>query len=153
MRIAGRLFPLPPREAEESPLIDYFSPSTTEDQRRAMSNLGLAHLGDCVYELLVRTWLCLHGGATNRQLHRATVEYVSASAQARAAEKLLPLRTEEEQDVFRRGRNARVGAIPRHATPGDYHAATGLECLFGYLYLKGEKDRINFLFDRILASD
>ncbi len=132
---------------------DYFSPALDADQLRQISNLGLAHLGDGVYELLVRTFLCLHGGVTNRQLHRATVARVSAPAQAKAMERLLPLLTEEEEAVFRRGRNTRVGGIPQHATPGEYHAATGLECLFGYLYLKGDKERINELFDRVIAEE
>lgn len=134
-------------------MTDHFSPQVSADQLNSISNLGLAHLGDCVYELLVRTWLCLHGGATNRDLHRATVKLVAAPAQAKAVELLLPMLNEEERDVFRRGRNARVGAIPQHATPGEYHAATGLECLFGYLYLKGDKTRINELFDRIMTAD
>lgn len=132
---------------------DFFSPSLAPDELRAISNLGLAHLGDGVYELLVRTWLCTHGGCTNRDLHRATVRHVSAPAQARAAERLLPLLTDEERDVYRRGRNTRVGGIPQNATPGEYHAATGLECLFGYLYLKGEKERINQLFDQIICDE
>ena len=133
-------------------LTDYFAPALSGDDLRKISNLGLAHLGDGVYELLVRTWLCTGGGCTNRELHRATVRYVSAPAQAKAMEKLLPLLTEEERDVYRRGRNSRVGGIPQHASPGEYHAATGLECLFGYLYLKGDKARINVLFDAVIQE-
>ena len=134
-------------------LNDHFSPALLPDELRGISNLGLAHLGDGVYELLVRTWLCVQGGCTNRDLHRATVRFVSAPAQAEAAEQLLPLLTEEERDVYRRGRNTRGGGIPQNATPGEYHAATGLECLFGYLYLKGEKARINELFDKIISNE
>ena len=132
---------------------EYFSPALTPDELHSISNLGLAHLGDGVYELLVRTYLCTKGGCTNRELHRATVRYVSAPAQAKVVEKLMPFLTEEEKAVYRRGRNTRVGGIPQNATPGEYHAATGLECLMGYLYLKGDKTRINELFDRVTADE
>ena len=77
---------------------DFFSPSLVPDQLRAISNLGLAHLGDAVYELLVRTWLCAHGKATGKCLHRATIELVCAPKQAEFSEKILPLLTEEEQE-------------------------------------------------------
>ena len=86
-------------------MTNYFQLDVSPDQLRAISTLGLAHLGDGVFELMVRSWLCLHGKATSKGLHRATVRYVAAPAQAKAVEKILPLLTEEEGDVFRRGRN------------------------------------------------
>mgnify|MGYP002555823977 CR=1 FL=1 len=76
---------------------DYFQPDLTEDQLRAISSIGLAHMGDAVFEILVRTWLCAHGKATGKGLHQATVALVRAESQAERAERILPLLTEEEQ--------------------------------------------------------
>ena len=84
-------------------MYDYTQAKMNDDAIRAISSIGLAHLGDAVYELLVRTYLCVHGKATGKGLHRATVELVCAPQQARFAEKLLPLLTEDEASVFRRG--------------------------------------------------
>ena len=125
---------------------DYWNIELTEDQLRGISSIGLAHLGDAVYELLARTWLCAHGKATGKGLHRATIELVRAESQARRAEAILPMLTEEEQAVFRRGRNAQVHSIPAHASRAQYGEATALEALFGWLWLKGRKDRANELF-------
>ena len=127
-------------------MTQYFSIQLPDDEIRAISSIGLAHLGDAVYELLVRTYLCAHGKATGKGLHRATVELVRAPAQADAAEKILPLLTEEEQAVFRRGRNANVQSIPKNASRAQYQQATALEALIGWLYLRGEKARIEELF-------
>ena len=133
-------------------MTDYLNIQMTEQEIGAVSNLGLAHIGDCVYELLVRSYLVCHGGQTNQGLHFATVEYVKASAQARALEKLLPLLTAEELAVYKRGRNTRVNSVPKNAELGDYHAATGLECLFGWLYLHAQHTRINELFSVIVEN-
>ena len=133
-------------------MTEYFSVRLPDDEIRAISSIGLAHLGDAVFELLVRTYLCAHGKATGKGLHRATIELVCAPAQARAAEKILPLLTEEEQEVFRRGRNANVRAIPRNASRAEYQQATALESLFGWLYLRGEKLRIEELF-RVMMEE
>ena len=127
-------------------MTQYFSIQLPDDEIRAISSIGLAHLGDAVYELLVRTYLCAHGKATGKGLHRATVELVRAPAQADAAEKILPLLTEEEQAVFRRGRNANVQSIPKNASRAQYQQATALDALIGWLYLRGEKARIEELF-------
>lgn len=132
---------------------DYFDLHLEEDQIRAISSIGLAHLGDAVYELLVRSWLCAHGGATGKGLHRAAVELVRAPAQARRAERLLPLLTEEELAVFKRGRNAHVHTVPHSASRSDYLKATALECLLGYLYLHGRRERINALFAAMMEED
>lgn len=132
--------------------MDYFHLNQSADQIRAVSNLGLAHVGDCVYELMIRSWLCLHGKATNRGLHKATVKYVSAPAQAKAAEKILSQLTPEEADVFRRGRNSSPHTIPKAASREEYQTATALEALFGYLWLKGEIDRLNELFELIMEE-
>jgi ribonuclease-3 family protein len=127
-------------------MTQYFSIQLPDDEIRAISSIGLAHLGDAVYELLVRTYLCAHGKATGKGLHRATVELVRAPAQAEAAEKILPLLAEEEHAVFRRGRNANVQSIPKNASRAQYQRATALEALIGWLYLRGEKARIEELF-------
>ncbi|MCD7853646.1 MAG: hypothetical protein LUG15_06675 [Oscillospiraceae bacterium] len=93
-------------------MTDYLDVTLSEQALNAVSNLGLAHIGDCVYELLVRTYLLCGGERTNRRLHAATVAYVSASAQAAAMEKLLPHLTEAESAVYCRGRNAHVHSVP-----------------------------------------
>ena len=125
---------------------NYFEACMEKREINQISALGLAHLGDGVFELLVRTWLCAHGGALAKNLHRATVAHVSAPAQAARLDRMLPLLTEEELEIYRRGRNAHVHAIPKNATPQEYSKATGLECLFGALYLMGRRARINELF-------
>ena len=125
---------------------NYFDMTMTDDQLRAISSIGLAHMGDAVFEILVRTWLCAHGTATGKGLHQATIALVRAESQAEKAERILPLLTEEEAAVFRRGRNAQVHSVPPHASRAQYGEATALEALFGWLWLKGRKDRINELF-------
>ena len=132
---------------------DYFDMHLPEDQIRAISSIGLAHLGDGVYELLVRTWLCAQGKATGRGLHRAAVALVRAPAQAERAERILPLLTEEELAVFKRGRNAHVHTVPHSASRADYLKATALECLLGDLYLRGRRERINELFTIMMEEE
>ena len=132
--------------------MDYFHLNAAPDDIRAISTLGLAHLGDGVFELMVRSWLCLHGKATNKGLHKATVHYVDAPAQAAAAEKIIPLLTEEEGDVFRRGRNTSPHSVPKAASRADYQTATALEALFGWLYLQGRTERINQLFEIMMEE-
>ena len=112
-------------------MTDYLHIQLPPDQIRGISSIGLAHMGDAVYELLVRTWLCAHGKATGKGLHRATVALVCAPKQAELAQRILPLLTEEEQAVFRRGRNANVHSIPAHASRAQYQQATALEALLG----------------------
>ncbi len=132
--------------------MDHFNIELGEKDVLGISSLGLAHVGDGVYELMVRTHLAVSGRETNHSLHRATVRLVSAPAQAAAAERVQPALTGEEAEVFRRGRNARVHAVPRGATPGQYHAATALEALFGYLWLRGRRERLNELFAMIMEE-
>ena len=133
-------------------MTDYFDLRLTEDELRAISSIGLAHCGDAVYELLVRSWLCARGKATGKSLHRAAVELVRAGAQAVRADRVLPLLTEEEQAVFKRGRNAHVHTVPASASRADYLKATALECLLGWLYLRGERGRINELFAAMMEE-
>ena len=125
------------------------SPNMSPLEVQRISMLGLAHVGDGVYELLTRTELCRLGHTGVQELHRLTVARVRAEAQARAAEKLLPLLTEEELALYKRGRTTHVNSVPHNAQLADYHAATGLEALFGWLYLQGKMDRIDTLFSAI----
>ena len=125
---------------------NYFDITMTDDQLRAISSIGLAHMGDAVFEILVRSWLCAHGKATGKGPHQAPIALVRAESQAEQAECILPLLTEEEAAVFRRGRNAQVHSVPPHASRAQYGEATALEALLGWLWLKGRKARINELF-------
>lgn len=133
--------------------MDYFCPHMSAAEVNAISILGLAHIGDGVYELLTRTMLCKQGHSAAAKLHRLSVSYVNAPAQAAAAKKIMPLLTAQELAVYKRGRNAKVNSVPQKATEGEYHAATGLEALFGWLYLQGETQRIDSLFSAIMEDD
>jgi len=118
----------------------------TPAQVKEITNLSLAHVGDGVYELLCRSYLVSKGGKTVLKLHKDTVELVKAPTQAKFADKIKPLLTEEEMDYFRRGKNAHTHAAPKSATPQEYAKATGFETLFGALYLLGRKERLMELF-------
>ena len=132
---------------------NYFHPELSRDRLLEISSIGLAHMGDAVFELLVRTWLCAHGGATGRGMHRSAVRLVCAESQAEKAERIKPLLTEEEQSVFRRGRNAQVHTVPHHASRAQYGEATALEALLGWLYLSGQRERVNQLFCEMMEED
>ena len=125
---------------------NYFQMHFTPAQVNAISNLGLAHIGDGVFELLCRAYLCAKGDQTVLKLHLDTVNMVKAPTQAAYADKLKPHLTPEEFAYFRRGKNAHTHAAPKSATPQQYAKATGLETLFGALYLMGETQRLNELF-------
>lgn len=127
-------------------MANYFENTLSADQLRSISSIGLAHVGDAVFEVLVRTWLCAHGKATGKGLHRSAVALVRAESQAEKAERILPMLTEEELAVFKRGRNAQVHSIPAHASRAQYSEATALEALLGWLWLQGRTERINELF-------
>lgn len=116
---------------------------------KQLSPLNLAFIGDCVYEMLVRETLVLGANRPVNDLHRESVKYVSARAQTAAYEKIKDMLTEDELSVFKRGRNAKVGHSPKSATESEYHCSTGIEALFGYLYLKEDMDRIKKLFSVI----
>ena len=133
--------------------MDYFHLSEDKQDILNMSSLGLAYLGDAVYEVMVRSWLCLHGKAKAKDLHRATVKYVAAPAQAAAMERIRPMLTPEEEEVFRRGRNTAPHSVPKAASRGEYQTATGLEALFGWLYLQGQTRRLNELFAGLMGEE
>lgn len=129
---------------------DYFHLALSKREVNAISALGLAHIGDGVFELMVRAYLCCDGHPKAGELHRMTVSYVSAPSQADFCRTLLPLLTPDEQAYYRRGYNAHTHMIPKNATKQEYACATGLEALFGALYLLGETDRLNELFARLM---
>jgi ribonuclease III family protein len=112
----------------------------------------LAYIGDAVYELAVRLHVAAGSNAKSGELHRRSVKLVKAAAQAEAARGLQQDLTEEEQAIYRRGRNSSPGSMPRNADPADYMAATGFEAVIGYLYLKGETSRLEQLLARILEG-
>ena len=117
----------------------------------AIPTLNLAFVGDGVFDLLVREYLVGKSNEHVGELNKAKVDMVNCKSQAEYTRILLPELTEEEAEVYKRGRNAKVNSASKHSTLADYHAATGLETLFGYLYLKGESDRIKQLFLLIIA--
>ena len=124
-------------------------PHMTQQEVNKLSMLALAHVGDGIYELLFRTKLCLEGHSNVSSLHKLTVSNVNAVAQAKAVEKIMPFLEGDELAVYKRGRNTKVSSVPHNANIGQYHAATGLEALFGWLYLQGKSERIKALFEII----
>jgi len=131
---------------------NYFQMHMDKKDIDAISNLGLAHIGDAVFELLCRSFLCSQGKKTVLELHKEAVQMVKAPAQAEFADKLLPHLTEEELAYYRRGKNSHVHAVPKGATAAQYAKATGLEALFGALHLSGQDDRANELFCAVMAE-
>ena len=129
---------------------NYFEMNFTRQQINAISNLGLAHMGDCVFEILCRAYLCAQGDKTVKNLHKDTIQMVKATSQAQFVDKLLPLLTEEEVAYYRRGKNSHVHAVPKSCSPAEYAKATGLEALFGALYLAGKTERLNELFKTVM---
>ena len=131
---------------------NYFQMHMDRQQVGAISNLGLAHIGDAVFELLCRSFLCRQGKKTVLDLHKEAVQMVKAPAQAEFADKLLPHLTQEELAYYRRGKNTHVHAVPKGATAAQYAKATGVEALFGALHLSGQDDRANELFCTVMEE-
>ncbi len=121
----------------------------TSSDLRSYSPQTLAFIGDTVYELFVRESLVVEANRPVGELNRRKVKLVKCEAQAEAAKKLLPFLTEEEEAVYKRGRNAFTKNTPKNSSVADYHSATGLEALFGYLYLDGRVDRLRELFKMV----
>lgn len=113
------------------------------------SSLALAFLGDAVYEQLVRLRLVLDANRPVGELHRLKTQKVCAGFQAKAVNVIMPMLTDEEQTVLKRGRNATGTTVPKHSSAAEYRHATGVEALFGYLYLKGDTKRIDEIFKLI----
>ena len=118
----------------------------------SLSPLTLAFVGDTVFDLLTRSELVCEANRPVNALHNMASKKVCAAAQAESIRKILPILSEDETAVFKRGRNAHTGGIPKNASSADYHYATGLESLFGWLYLKGENERIIELFNAMKSE-
>ena len=131
---------------------DILLPELSQEQLNSYSVLGLANIGDAVYELLARTHVSLKGFTGALDMHRQTINIVNARAQAAAADKIMPYLTDDELTVYKRGRNAKVNSVPQNASVGEYHAATGIETLFGFLYLSGKSYRCEELF-KLIADE
>ncbi len=131
---------------------NYFQMNMPRKDIDAFSNLALAHIGDGVFELLCRSYLCARGQANVGNLHKQTVALVKATAQAKFADTLLPHLSDEELSYYRRGKNSHVHAVPKGTSPAEYAKATGLEALFGYLHLSGQDARANELFCTVMEE-
>ena len=114
------------------------------------SPLLLAYVGDAVYEMFVRTHLVKQGNLPVNELHRLAKGFVSAKAQSDAVSRLESELTDEEVRIYKRGRNAKSATVPKNADVGDYRRATGIEALIGFLYLKGEFDRLYEIMEKII---
>ncbi|HZJ85142.1 MAG TPA: ribonuclease III domain-containing protein [Syntrophomonadaceae bacterium] len=119
-----------------------------ENDLREYSAVVLAYIGDAVFELAARSHVLLAGNRKVKNIHDDTVKMVRAASQARAIRQIFAQLSEAEQDIVMRGRNAK-GAPPKHANPEDYQLSTGFEALLGYLYLKGDKNRLSVLLDKV----
>lgn len=118
----------------------------------SVPTLNLAFIGDGVYDLLVREYLVTHSSQHVGELNKMKVDLVNCKSQAAFMKRIMDQLTEEEIVVYKRGRNTKVNSASKHSTLSDYHAATGMEALFGWLYLKGRQERINELFTLIIKD-
>ncbi len=132
---------------DESNILNEICQPLSEKEARMYSPLTLAFLGDAVYSLLVRNMLALSANKPTGKLHKESITYVNAAFQAQAIKELLPHLNENEEYIFKRGRNAHSAHSPKNQSDADYRYATGLETLYGYLYLCGETQRIKELFN------
>ena len=119
----------------------------TQQEARLLSPQNLAYIGDVVYELMTREHILARGNAPVNRLHKAVVPLVCAGGQSQGLEAIAGLLTEEEESIYRRGRNVN-GSHPKNADPQEYRRATGVEALFGYLYLTGRTDRVQELYEK-----
>ena len=125
----------------------FSSQKLSKTEAKQFSPLTLAFLGDAVYSLLVREMLLKTANRPTNALHKESIKLVNANCQAEMIKKVLPLLTEEEDAIFKRGRNAHSGHVPKNQSDADYRYATGLETLYGYLYLIGDFERITYIFN------
>lgn len=119
-----------------------------EPDMRTYSPLTLAYIGDGIYDLVIRTLVVRHGNCPPNKLHKRTSNLVKASAQSAMIDRIMAELTEEEQAVYRRGRNAKSYTMAKNATMKDYRKATGFEALMGYLYLGGKTERMVYLIQK-----
>ena len=127
--------------------MEQFFTALDTKQADTYSPLALAFVGDAVYEEFIRTKVLLLANTSANKLHKKAVAFVKASAQSKAMLALLPHLSAEEEAVFKRGRNAHSGSVPKNADVTEYRAATGFEALMGYLFLTGKKDRLYELME------
>ena len=113
----------------------------------------LAFVGDGIYTMYIRNMIVLNNKGKSGELHKLTAKYVKAKTQSEAIEKLLPALTEDEQDVFRRGRNYKTQSTAKNSSVQEYHRATGFEAVLGYLYLSGQRERLNELLIKSLGEN
>lgn len=125
----------------------FSSTPLTKTEAKQYSPLTLAFLGDAVYSLLVREMLLKTANRPTNALHKESIKLVNANCQAEMIKKVLPLLTEDEKAIFKRGRNAHSGHVPKNQSDADYRYATGLETLYGYLYLIGDFKRTLYIFN------
>lgn len=125
---------------------------TPTEKPSMYSPLTLAYIGDSVYEVYVRAHLLENGNLPTNRLHKASINYVSAEAQSAFMEIVEPMLTEEEEAVYKRGRNAKSYTVPKHAQLIDYKRATGFEALIGFLYLSENKERIDQIMQIIFSK-
>ena len=125
----------------------FSSQKLSKTEAKQFSPLTLAFLGDAVYSLLVREMLLKTANRPTNALHKDSIKLVNANCQAEMIKKVLPLLTEDEEAIFKRGRNAHSGHVPKNQSDADYRYATGLETLYGYLYLIGDFERILYIFN------
>lgn len=128
-------------------------PDGKEISPERLSGLSLAFIGDAVYEVYVRTLVLGKGDARVKTLHSNVTEYVNASFQAKAADILAPMLTEDELGIYKRGRNAHSAHTPKNKTEAEYHKATGFEALVGYLWLKKDFDRLTQIFNTVTIRE
>ncbi len=125
----------------------FSSQKLSKTEAKQYSPLTLAFLGDAVYSLLVREMLLKTANRPTNALHKDSIKLVNANCQAEMIKKVLPELTEDEEAIFKRGRNAHSGHVPKNQSDADYRYATGLETLYGYLYLIGDFERILYIFN------
>lgn len=125
----------------------------TSIEAKQYSPLALAFLGDSVYEIMVREHILLSANMPASELHSIKIKRVCAAYQAAAIELIMPTLNEKEITIYKRGRNATGNSVPKNGNAADYHKATGLEALFGYLHITGNTNRLQELFDMICQAD
>lgn len=126
------------------------SPGLSPVSLKQMSPLVMAYVGDAVFELVIRSWMAADNKQKIGVLHQEVVNVVNAESQANILRRIREFLTEEELEVVNRGRNAKSKSVPKHAAVGDYRLSTGFEALFGYLYLKGDHERLMEIVNRII---
>jgi ribonuclease-3 family protein len=117
-----------------------------------LNPLALAYMGDAVYEMYIRQYVISLANHRPNHMHKHATQYVSAKAQAKALDRLMPILTDEEKDMVRRGRNAKSGSSPKNTDILVYRHSTGFECMIGYLYYKGQHERLNELLGLTLTK-